>query len=366
MACQKCGSAWVTRNGKDMVSCPECCIIQRAKARKQGRLPSSELRNCKRCSSTFEAVGGNALRQSMFCRSCLPVEQKERRAKWKADVAAGRRVATRKKTTREPVDCPVCGKKLGRNQRAYCSRRCFGVARKAGTHAWDRRSQLESVWHRGGRWANAPSKKIVSEIESSFHKFVADMSSFRLIHEARSFLYRALYPRMGDESCKVCGTRIQQGRKGYCSVECMQQHEVEMPCRKCGGPSIAKAGRKAATCDACRQEANRLANRLAKQRYGRNHKARARYHGVKYVAFPVRSIYERDGYKCQLCGKQVLPKATYRKRDGKIHPRSPTIDHIVPMCKGGNHEPANCQTACFICNSKKSGKGGGQTRLAIT
>jgi 5-methylcytosine-specific restriction endonuclease McrA len=366
MACQRCGSGWVTKKGKDKVSCPECCKQQRAKALRQGRLPASEHRSCQRCGASFEAVGGNAIRHGKHCDQCKAEARKEWVANYKDEIKTGVRTPEKKGTpSRRPErTCEMCGKKLKPpNQHKYCSNKCFVDARKAGQQQWDRRGQLESVWHRGGRWANAPSKKIVGEMEHNFQKFVRDMNSFRLIREARSFMYRALYPvvYIGDDECKVCGVKIQMGRKGYCSVKCMQQHEVQMPCRRCGGLAIAKAGRKSAVCVSCKE---RVA-RLAKQRCGRNHRQRARHHGVKYVAFPVRSIYERDGYKCQLCGKQVLSKAAYRKRDGKIHQRSPTIDHIVPMCKGGNHEPENCQTACFICNSRKSGKGGGQTRLAL-
>jgi hypothetical protein len=360
MACQKCGSAWVTRKGKDMVSCPECCKMQLAKARKQGRLPSSERRSCQRCNAAFVAVGGNALRHAMFCKSCRPVVQKERRARWKADVAAGRRGQSRSQTKRQAANCPMCGKGIKNNQRQYCSRRCFAVARKIGSHAWDRTSQLESVWHRGGRWANAPSKKIVAAMESNFNKFVADMNSFRVIREMQSFMWRALGSK---PRCANCGNPIFNDRPVFCSDDCMKTHAVEVPCRSCGCPAIATSGRKSATCEACKRHRERQEQRRAKQKYGRNHRQRARHHGVKYVAFPVRYIYERDWYKCQLCRRQVLQKATFRRRDGKIHPRSPTIDHIVPMCKGGNHEPANCQTACFSCNTKKGAAAGGQLRL---
>jgi 5-methylcytosine-specific restriction endonuclease McrA len=45
---------------------------------------------------------------------------------------------------------------------------------------------------------------------------------------------------------------------------------------------------------------------------------------------------------------------------------SPSIDHIVPMSRGGDHVEENLQTACFRCNTLKSDKGGGQLRLGIT
>lgn len=58
-------------------------------------------------------------------------------------------------------------------------------------------------------------------------------------------------------------------------------------------------------------------------------------------------IMERDGWRCQLCGKAVNRKA-------KIpHPKAPVIDHIIPLAAGGTHEPANAQCAHFLCNSLK-------------
>lgn len=68
-----------------------------------------------------------------------------------------------------------------------------------------------------------------------------------------------------------------------------------------------------------------------------------------YVADVSRTrIFERDGWRCQLCRKLV-------RRDAVVpHPLAPTIDHIVALNRGGTHEPANVQCAHFICNSRKS------------
>lgn len=58
-------------------------------------------------------------------------------------------------------------------------------------------------------------------------------------------------------------------------------------------------------------------------------------------------IFERDGYICQLCGTGVLPFVNHR------HRLYPSIDHIIPLAKGGTHEPSNVQTAHRGCNSSK-------------
>jgi len=58
-------------------------------------------------------------------------------------------------------------------------------------------------------------------------------------------------------------------------------------------------------------------------------------------------IYKRDDYTCQLC---------FRKIDRKAKPGTddePTIDHIIPLSRGGTHAPENWQTAHRLCNSLK-------------
>lgn len=35
------------------------------------------------------------------------------------------------------------------------------------------------------------------------------------------------------------------------------------------------------------------------------------------------------------------------------HPRSPVIDHIVPLALGGDDTRANVQLAHFLCNARK-------------
>lgn len=59
-------------------------------------------------------------------------------------------------------------------------------------------------------------------------------------------------------------------------------------------------------------------------------------------------VYERDQWTCQLCGEAVL-------RDEVVpHPQAATLDHVVPLARGGTHEPANVQLAHYLCNSIKT------------
>jgi hypothetical protein len=51
-------------------------------------------------------------------------------------------------------------------------------------------------------------------------------------------------------------------------------------------------------------------------------------------------VYERDGYKCRYCEKQ-LTRFTC------------TLDHVTPVAAGGKNNVENLVTACLDCNSRK-------------
>lgn len=141
----------------------------------------------------------------------------------------------------------------------------------------------------------------------------------------RGWAYPSSYKSVGprQRQCDVCGSWfLGHGNADYC-----------LPCRK----EIERAGRRAA-----------------------KDRRRARLRGVRVGAPVWRSrIYQRDGWQCQLCGKAVL-------RNEKVpHPLAPTLDHIIPLARGGTHEPNNVQLAHFICNSRKSDRGTDQLRLPL-
>jgi 5-methylcytosine-specific restriction endonuclease McrA len=72
-------------------------------------------------------------------------------------------------------------------------------------------------------------------------------------------------------------------------------------------------------------------------------------------------VFERDGWRCYLCGRLV-------KRGAVVpHLLAPTVDHVIPLSPragGGRDDMANARTAHFKCNSKKGDRGGGE-QLAL-
>lgn len=74
------------------------------------------------------------------------------------------------------------------------------------------------------------------------------------------------------------------------------------------------------------------------------------------------AIYERDGWRCQLCGTGVDRTLPHD------HRLAATLDHILPVSLGGAHAESNLQLAHRACNSaKKDGVWGNgeQLRLAV-
>lgn len=70
-------------------------------------------------------------------------------------------------------------------------------------------------------------------------------------------------------------------------------------------------------------------------------------------------IYERDGWRCHICRRSVLRDKAWP------HPRSPSIDHLIPLTRGGAHEPTNVKAACLRCNVSKGNRGGNEQLLLI-
>lgn len=68
----------------------------------------------------------------------------------------------------------------------------------------------------------------------------------------------------------------------------------------------------------------------------------------------IRGLIERDGDSCYLCGKQIdLNDFCIENGYFIAGNRYPSIEHVVPLVKGGEHSWNNVRLACRLCNSRK-------------
>ena len=58
------------------------------------------------------------------------------------------------------------------------------------------------------------------------------------------------------------------------------------------------------------------------------------------IRYSRRSVYQRDGFRCQYCGDRL--------READL-----TTDHVLPRCRGGTTTFTNIVTACKPCNLRK-------------
>jgi len=80
---------------------------------------------------------------------------------------------------------------------------------------------------------------------------------------------------------------------------------------------------------------------------------------LKYVRIPYRvvrfsrkNVLLRDRYKCQYCGKEFVPAHL-------------TLDHVIPVSRGGKTQWDNIVTACKSCNAKKGGRKPSEAGMAL-
>lgn len=132
--------------------------------------------------------------------------------------------------------------------------------------------------------------------------------------------------------CEVCG-------KQYTLRERMQDGDTRY-CRDNGCCSKE-----------CLKKRARKAQKIRERGY-RNHKGRARKYGCAFdSSVTLKALIKRNGLRCAICGEMCEPDDHgWTDHTG---PKHPTIDHIIPMSKGGGHVWDNVQVAHAICNSIK-------------
>jgi len=254
------------------------------------------------------------------------------------------------------IACKLCGKEFNSlsNRHIFCSRNC------------NKKRQAISARE------NIKEKYICKYCKKEFKPKNSD----RITYCSRecAFADKAAKPKEKIKPiCIKCGKQI-EGRNSskYCTIECYRQYQYEQyikyknsdqyqkalnekrekyesktkfiskVCKECGATYNAKIKQKYCSFE-CREKATKR---------NENHKRRQREIHTSIKPIYKNEILLRDKGICQLCGKKINIKYVYP------HPKSLSIDHIIPLSQGGTHEPKNVQVAHFICNSKKGNKKG--------
>lgn len=151
----------------------------------------------------------------------------------------------------------------------------------------------------------------------------------------------------------TCGT-IASYKRGCRCDSCRAANNADCLAYQRSRPKVALVRQ----CMACGVDFNPRANQIlcspacrqAKLgRYG-DHRSRATFWAVEYERIDRAVLFERDGWTCGVCKLPVDPAAEFPDAGAA------TIDHIIPMSRGGGHVWTNVQLAHFYCNTAKGNR----------
>jgi hypothetical protein len=387
-ACAGCGCnvpQKVGRPGRVRKWCPDCDP--------GGRYTKADAVACKSCGATVQQESGRGRRLKYCSDKCRRAE--ENRAGGSHDCV-----------------CDTCGKQFrGDKKRRFCSERCRwpfrlgdrGECQHCGADFAKKKKQqrfccFECNTADAAKTPRGPAAKIYTCMNcdepfcrkrfpsgdvSCGTKYCSRECAFEARRLKKKCAERPLevasklatwFLSWGDDQwpvtsvCQPCGRPFvsQRNAESPAHVACgccraaaqrssMKKHKQ---CPDCGG-ELKKGRWLCEPCAATRGKENKRKNRRAhRKRHGQatTFRKRCRKYGAPYTSVCKEAVMSRGKWKCQLCGVKLLRSFTTIVGTRTPHPRSPTIDHIVPLSFGPSspgHVLDNCQAACWQCNCQR-------------
>lgn len=334
----RCGKKY--RNGR---SCSGCGVLLLPTGRGSQHAEclacreAAKVRRCLRCGSSFTATGRGkycsqqcsrkpeTLRKCGICGITFSQKAEEKYCSKKCRSVARSNACIRRAKKHKCLNCGELYIARCRSRCAfkYCTRECAFEARRLRKKCAER--PLESA----------------SRLAAWFSKWGSDQwPQTAACGCGQAFVAKASSDSKEYHACYACRNR--KDRK----------------CSECGVSVAAYKKR----CSHCRKNgkvaSRRSSRRRSRSRHGNDatFRQRCKRYGTPYTRVSREHVLSRDKWRCKLCGVQLLAKYTTLVGTRTPHPRSPTIDHIVPLSFGPSspgHVIENCQAACWACNCER-------------
>jgi DNA-directed RNA polymerase subunit RPC12/RpoP len=157
--------------------------------------------------------------------------------------------------------------------------------------------------------------------------------------------------KTATRGCQQCGRSFRLASSPHhlwCSHGCYLK-ACTRECVDCGDCFTATRSIRT-RCNIChKRNRNRAASVRLKHRRKKAREAN--------TTISVHEIWQRDGGRCQYCSKRINWNLKWP------HPKSMSVDHIIPLSKGGSDESVNLQAMHLRCNIRRSNTTPGQLRF---
>ena len=249
------------------------------------------------------------------------------------------------------VDCKQCGKRLPKQRKSFCSTEC--------------RFKHCSLPERdcvccGKRFKPKASKsKYCTNECANKHKSVTYIQPNSTTQKNKTTVNgvpfgttcKLLYSKC--RCCKQQRPTLSPNAGFYCSKKCQCHDYYERECKK--GKRSRKVGLSVCIWCGAKRYLAKHANKMfcsAKCRSKKmNAERRHRKRTQKYVeGISWKTAVKRFGWACSACGVTCIRPL------GSNNPIEATLDHVVPLSKGGSHTWDNVQLLCRKCNTTKNNK----------
>lgn len=258
-----------------------------------------------------------------------------------------------------PHICAQCGAEFTGRKKKYCSQRCGWVAasrRKGKRPRSEQRAEQYARTHR-----ECPECKIMFRItrHDNHSKGPQVYCSVDCRHaEAKRRTAQADAVATAVATLRKWG--MGYGRGAAATKYQRWGKRARTPCQDCGKPVGVARTRiyPASRCEPCAVMESKRAAKASPSRRAAKAKRRALERGLEAERFDPFEIFDRDGWRCHICGVK-----TPKKLRGTYEDRAPELDHLVPLASGGEHSRRNTACSCRKCNIAKGDRPLGQLRL---